>query len=101
MTNDCSEPLHSRRRTPWRRSADIDGASVPPSSLLCTSATIARDMALSAKQRQFLKGLAHPMSPVVRVGKGSVSDAVVEETKRSLAAHELIKVRIEAEGATE
>ena len=63
------------------------------------SATIARAMALSAKQRQFLRGLAHALPPVVRVGKGSVSDAVIAETKKSLLAHELIKVRIEAEGA--
>src|SRR4051812_25582972 len=58
-------------------------------------------MALSAKQRQFLKGLAHPLAPVVRIGKGNVSDAVIAEAQRSLVAHELIKVRIEAEGAEE
>lgn len=56
-------------------------------------------MALTAKQRQFLKGLAHPLSPVVRVGKGGVTDSVIAETKKSLDAHELIKVRIEAEDA--
>lgn len=54
-------------------------------------------MALTAKQRQFLRGLAHPLSPVVRVGKGGVSDSVVAETKKSLASHELIKVRIDGE----
>lgn len=53
-------------------------------------------MALTAKQRQFLKGLAHPLSPVVRVGKGRITAAVIEETRRSLEAHELIKVRIES-----
>ena len=58
-------------------------------------------MALSPKQRQFLKGLAHSLSPVVRVGKGNVSDAVIAETKNSLLAHELIKVRVEAEGSDE
>ncbi|HEY3054642.1 MAG TPA: ribosome assembly RNA-binding protein YhbY [Thermoanaerobaculia bacterium] len=54
-------------------------------------------MALTPKQRQFLKGLAHPLSPVVRVGKGRVSGAVISETKKSLDAHELIKVRIDAD----
>ena len=52
-------------------------------------------MVLTPKQRQYLRGLAHPLAPVVRVGKGGVSDAVVEETKKSLLAHELIKVRID------
>lgn len=54
-------------------------------------------MALTAKQRQFLKGLAHPLSPVVRIGKGGVSDSVIVETNKSLEAHELIKVRMEAD----
>jgi RNA-binding protein len=53
-------------------------------------------MVLSAKQRQFLRGLAHPLAPVVRIGKGGVSNSVVDEAKKSLEAHELIKVRIEA-----
>src|SRR5262249_10288457 len=56
---------------------------------------------LTAKQRQFLKGLAHGLSPVVRVGRGGLKPAVVEETKKSLLAHELIKVRIESDEASE
>ena len=50
---------------------------------------------LTAKQRQFLKGLAHRLTPVVRIGKEGLTPSVVEETRKSLAAHELIKVRIE------
>ena len=56
---------------------------------------------LTAKQRQFLKGLAHSLSPVVRVGKGGATAAVVAETKKSLASHELIKVRIEVDEPAE
>jgi RNA-binding protein len=52
---------------------------------------------LTAKQKQFLRGLAHPLAPVVRVGRGRVSDAVIEETKKSLQSHELIKVRVDAD----
>jgi len=52
---------------------------------------------LTTKQRQFLKGLAHPLSPVVRIGKGGATASVIEETKKSLASHELIKVRIDAD----
>ena len=54
-------------------------------------------MLLTARQRQFLRGLAHPLAPVVRVGRGGISDAVVAETKKSLEAHELIKVRIDSD----
>jgi RNA-binding protein len=58
-------------------------------------------MTLTAKQRQYLKGLAHPLAPVVRVGKGRLTESIVAETKRSLEAHELIKVRIESDDAAE
>ena len=34
---------------------------------------------------------------MVRVGKSGVSDSVVAETKKSLEAHELIKVRIDTD----
>ena len=52
---------------------------------------------LTSKQRQYLRGLAHPLAPVVRVGKAGVTESVIAETKKSLDAHELIKVRIEAD----
>lgn len=58
-------------------------------------------MALTSKQKQFLKGLAHPLEPVVRVGRGKLKDTVIEETKKSLLAHELIKVRIESDDSAE
>ncbi len=56
---------------------------------------------LTGKQRQFLKGLAHPLSPIVRVGKGGVTEAVIAETRKSLDSHELIKVRIEVDESRE
>lgn len=34
------------------------------------------------------------MKPVVHVGKGDVSEALVKETSEALASHELIKVKI-------
>ena len=52
---------------------------------------------LSPKQRQFLRRLAHPLSPLVRIGKAGLTPAVVDETNHALRAHELIKVRIEVE----
>lgn len=56
---------------------------------------------LTAKQRQFLKALAHPLAPVVRVGRNGVTPAVVAETKKSLLAHELIKARFDSDDAEE
>jgi RNA-binding protein len=54
-------------------------------------------MALTSKDRRYLKGLAHALEPVVRVGQRGVTPAVVAEANRSLEAHELIKVRIDAD----
>ena len=56
---------------------------------------------LNAKQRQYLKGLAHALSPVVRIGKSGLTDAVAGATAGALRAHELIKVRVDAEEAGE
>ena len=58
-------------------------------------------MPLTSKQRQYLRGLAHPLEPIVRVGRAGVTSSVIEETKRSLNAHELIKVRIENDDSAE
>ena len=49
---------------------------------------------LSPRQRAALKARAHHLEPVVQVGQEGVSDAVVAEVDRSLAAHGLIKVKL-------
>lgn len=55
---------------------------------------------LTAKQRQYLKGLAHSLAPVVRIGKAGVPGSVIKETQQSLEAHELIKVRIDVDDSS-
>ena len=49
---------------------------------------------LSVEQRKYLKGLAHTLKPVVMIGTQGLSQAVINEAGRALAAHELIKVRV-------
>ena len=53
--------------------------------------------ALDRDTRQQLKRIAHHLDPVVIVGEHGVSEAVVAETIRALADHELIKIRIHAD----
>lgn len=48
---------------------------------------------LSEKQRRHLRGLAHALKPVIRLGGAGVTDAVTRETARALHDHELIKVK--------
>ena len=43
--------------------------------------------------RKSLKARAHALEPVVMIGAGGLTDAVVREVDRALTAHELIKVR--------
>lgn len=48
---------------------------------------------LTERQRRHLRGLAHPLKPVILVGNAGMTDGVVAETARALHDHELIKVR--------
>ena len=51
-------------------------------------------LSLTPRERAHLKGRAHALEPIVQVGHGGLSDAVALELERALAAHELIKVRM-------
>lgn len=52
-------------------------------------------MAISPKQRAYLKSLAHHLKPIHQVGKEGVSDATLEAIESALANRELIKVKIQ------
>jgi RNA-binding protein len=51
-------------------------------------------MPLTGHQRKHLRGLAHPLAPVVHVGNAGVTPSVVAAIEVALGAHELIKVRM-------
>ena len=51
-------------------------------------------LSLTNRERSALKARAHALEPVVQVGQAGLTDKVVAEIDRALAAHELIKVRI-------
>jgi RNA-binding protein len=51
---------------------------------------------VDSAERKRLRRIAHHLHPIVIVGDGGVSDAVVAETNRALDDHELIKVKINA-----
>lgn len=48
---------------------------------------------LSERQRRHLRGLAHALKPVVRLGGAGLTEGLVHETARALNDHELIKVK--------
>ena len=50
---------------------------------------------LNIKQKQYLKGLAHSLDPVVMINETKgLTPSVIKEIDISLKAHELIKVRV-------
>ncbi len=49
---------------------------------------------LNSKQKKFLKGLGHTLSPVVAVGKDGLSEKIITATVLELSRHELIKVKV-------
>ncbi|WP_276755348.1 ribosome assembly RNA-binding protein YhbY [Pseudoalteromonas marina] len=51
-------------------------------------------MTLSNKQKQFLKGEAHSLKPVVLLGSNGLTEGVVMEIQSALEIHELIKVKV-------
>lgn len=52
---------------------------------------------LSPRERAHLKARAHALEPVVHIGGAGATDRVVAEIDRALAAHELIKVKINSD----
>lgn len=48
---------------------------------------------LSSQERKFLRGLAHELDPLVLIGKGGLSEGVLETIEHALESHELIKVK--------
>jgi putative YhbY family RNA-binding protein len=49
--------------------------------------------ALSPIERKGLKARAHALNPIIHLGSKGLTEAVIAEIGRALAAHELIKVR--------
>ncbi len=48
---------------------------------------------LNPAERKALKARAHKLEPVVMIGGKGLTDEIIAEIDRALAAHELIKVR--------
>jgi len=52
---------------------------------------------LTSSQRKRLRGLAHPLHPVVQLGRGGLGEPLLAAIDQELARHELIKVRLAGE----
>jgi len=58
-------------------------------------------MHLTTKQKQYVKGLAHSLEPVIQLGNNGLTEGVVAEIDNALAHHELIKVKVPSDDREE
>ena len=49
---------------------------------------------LSPRQRAHLKSLAHPLKPIVQIGRDGVTAAVVKSVEHAFQQRELLKVKV-------
>ena len=58
-------------------------------------------VSLTPSQKRYLRGLAHPLKPVVLMGAKGLTDAVLAEIDLALEHHELVKVSADDREARE
>lgn len=49
---------------------------------------------LTGKQKSFLRSKANTLEPIVQIGKGGVTDTVINAVNQALVARELVKVNV-------
>jgi RNA-binding protein len=49
---------------------------------------------LNAKQRAHLKALAHPLKPILHIGKEGVTDAVIATVEKAFNTREIMKLKV-------
>ncbi len=51
-------------------------------------------MTLTGKQKNYLRGIAHQLNPVVMIGAKGLTETVMSEIELALEKHELIKIKL-------
>ena len=58
-----------------------------------------RPKTVDGSQKRYLRAQGHRLKPLVFIGKGGITDGVVDAVRDALDRHELIKVSVPAEGS--
>jgi RNA-binding protein len=58
-------------------------------------------MTLTGKQKNYLRGVAHNLKPIVMLGGKGLTEAVLAEIDLALQHHELIKVKLSTNSKSE
>jgi RNA-binding protein len=51
-------------------------------------------MTLTGKQKNYLRGIAHNLNPIVMIGGKGLTDSVMNEIELALDQHELLKIKM-------
>ncbi len=51
-------------------------------------------MSLTGKQKRYLRGLGHDLSPVVLIGQQGIDARVLTAINHAINAHELVKIKL-------
>lgn len=49
---------------------------------------------MTSKERAYLRGLANTLDAIFQIGKGGISDVLLEQLDKALEARELIKISV-------
>ncbi|GAA6138678.1 ribosome assembly RNA-binding protein YhbY [Arenicella sp. 4NH20-0111] len=58
-------------------------------------------MTLTGKQKNYLRGVAHNLNPIVTIGGKGLTDAVMNEVELALNQHELVKIKLPSNSKSE
>ena len=66
----------------------------PESDSICVRSHRIHRQMLTGKQKRHLRSLAHPLKPMVQIGKSGFNAGMQKQINCQLLDHELIKIRI-------
>lgn len=58
-------------------------------------------MTLTGKQKNYLRGIAHNLNPIVMIGGKGLTETVMNEIELALDRHELIKIKLPSNSKAE
>jgi len=58
-------------------------------------------MTLTGKQKNYLRGIAHNLNPIVMIGGKGLTEAVMSEIELALDKHELVKIKLPSNSKAE
>jgi RNA-binding protein len=49
---------------------------------------------LTGKQARYLRSIGHSLKPLLQIGRAGITDSFIDQVRRILETHELVKIKI-------